>query len=115
MALFKFGKKKEEKAACCCNNSRGVKAQEKAAAGAETVKVLGAGCESCHKQYENVKKAVENLNLAVEVEYITDMHKVMEYGVMSMPVIVVNDKIAAMGKVLKVKEVENLLSNGSRL
>ena len=45
------------------------------------------------------------MGLSVEVEYITDMQKVMEYGVMSMPAIVVNEKVVAMGKVLKPHEV----------
>ena len=47
--------------------------------------------------------------LPVEVEYITDMEKVMGYGVMSMPAIVVNEKVVSMGKVLKAADVEKLL------
>jgi len=46
----------------------------------------------------------------MEVEYITDMEKVMDYGVISMPAIVVNDKVAAFGKVMKTAEVEKLLA-----
>ena len=75
------------------------------------IKVLGAGCKACHDQYEYAKVAVNNLGLSVEVEYITDMAKVMEYGVMSMPAIVVNDKVASFGKVLKATEVEKLLQS----
>ncbi len=71
--------------------------------------MLGAGCKSCHDQYENVKKAIEELGLEIEVEYITDMEKVMAYGVMSMPAIVVNETVASMGKVLKSYEVIKLL------
>ena len=47
--------------------------------------------------------------MPVEVEYITDMEKVMGYGVMSMPAIVVNEKVVSMGKVLKATDVEKLL------
>ena len=43
------------------------------------------------------------------MEYITDMEKVMAYGVMSMPAIVINDKVVSMGKVLKAADVEKLL------
>ena len=71
--------------------------------------MLGAGCKSCHDQYENVKKAIEELGLGIEVEYITDMEKVMAYGVMSMPALVVNEKVVAMGKVLKAADVVALL------
>ena len=75
----------------------------------ERVKNAGAGCKSCHEQFENAKEAVKAMGLPVEVEYITDMQKVMEYGVMSMPAIVINEKVVSMGKVLKPKDVENLL------
>ncbi len=75
----------------------------------ESIKVLGAGCKSCHDQYENVKKAVEKLGLGIEVEYITDMEKVMTYGVMNMPAIVIDEKVVSSGKVLKEKDIFKLL------
>ncbi len=115
MALFNF-KKKEEKNPCCCSCSAPTQENnvtneccDKTVEGICYIKVLGAGCKSCHEQYENVKTAVKNLGLDIEVEYITDMQKFMEYGVMSMPAIVVNEKVVSMGKVLKVAEVEKLL------
>ena len=125
MALFNFGKKKEEeKKPCCCGSAP--KAEENTGCcGSESkaertccgaavngiccIKVLGAGCKSCHEQYENAKAAVAALGLKIEVEYITDMEKVMAYGVMSMPAIVVNDQVVSMGKVLKAADVEKLL------
>lgn len=73
------------------------------------IKVLGAGCKSCHEQYKNAKEAVKDMGGSVEVEYITDMQKVMEYGVMSMPALVVNEKVVAMGKVLKSNDIIALL------
>ena len=91
---------KAEASSCCCGAP---------VEGICCVKILGAGCKSCHEQYENAKAAVQALGLNVEVEYITDMEKVMEYGVMSMPAIVVNDKVVSMGKVLKAADVEKLL------
>ena len=131
MALFNFGKKKEEKKApaCCCGGSEpkagestgcccgsAPKAEETTSCccGAPVeviccIKVLGAGCKSCHEQYENAKAAVKTMGLDIEVEYITDMEKVMGYGVMSMPAIVVNEKVVSMGKVLKAADVEKLL------
>lgn len=119
MALFNFGKKKEEKKApacacgCDCPTSEAEKTTNEccpeAKDGISCIKVLGAGCKSCHEQYENAKQAVKNMGLSVEVEYITDMQKVMEYGVISMPALVVNEKVVAMGKVLKSNEVSALL------
>ena len=129
MALFGLGKKKEEEKkapACCCSSNAPAEAASgcccgssgqtegsaccgKPASGATSIKVLGAGCKACHEQYENAKAAVQAMKLSVEVEYITDMEKVMGYGVMSMPAIVVNEKVVSMGKVLKAADVEKLL------
>ena len=121
MSLFGFGKKEEEKKAPECACSCGCPESEteetaccpEAKNGICCVKVLGAGCKFCHEQYENAKKAVEELGLNVEVEYITDMEKVMSYGVMSMPAIVVNEKVVSMGKVLKPADVMKLLKTES--
>ena len=71
-------------------------------------KVLGAGCKSCHSMYENALKAAEGLG--IEVEYITDMEKVMYYGVMSMPALVVDDRVVSSGKVLSESEIASFLS-----
>ncbi|MGN0647111.1 MAG: thioredoxin family protein [Oscillospiraceae bacterium] len=111
MSLFGFGKKKEEKQSCCCaGKTKGLSCINSVTVGAiNSIKVLGAGCKSCHQQYEYAKEAVKSMGLSVEVEYITDMQKVMEYGVMSMPAIVINEKVVAMGKVLKPADVEKLI------
>ena len=69
MSLFGFGKKKEEeKKAPECSCNCGCPTSEETAItndccpeakdGICCVKVLGAGCPSCHKQYENAKEAV---------------------------------------------------------
>lgn len=77
--------------------------------GVYCIKVLGSGCKSCHALLESTKEAVKAMGLGVEVEYVTDMQKIMEYGVMSMPSLVVNEKVVSMGKVLKAADVEKLL------
>lgn len=120
MSRFGFGKKKEEKKTPACACSCGCPPNEihevsndccpEAKDGICCIKVLGAGCQSCHEQYENAKEAVRAMGLSVEVEYITDMQKIMEYGVMSMPALVVNEKVVSQGKVLKAADVEKLLS-----
>jgi len=73
------------------------------------IKILGGGCASCKKLLENTKKAVIEMNLPAEIEYITDMEKIMAYGVMRMPALVVDEKVVAMGKALKPADVVKLL------
>ena len=120
MALFNLGKNKEEenkKPVCACNGGCSTSESDKsendccnaAKDGICCIKVLGSGCKSCHALLESTKEAVKAMGLSVEVEYVTDMQKIMEYGVMSMPALVVNEKVVSMGKVLKSGDVEKLL------
>ena len=115
MSLFKSKKNREQTPACCCTQGDMSETLDKTVCCSEAqdgiccIKVLGLGCKSCHEQLENVKKAVSALGLDVEVEYVTDMEKIMTYGVMSMPGLVVNEKVVSAGKVLKPAEAEKLL------
>ena len=116
MALFGFGKKKEEQetTACTCGGSCTTKEITKegssnTANATYCVKVLGTGCKSCHELYKNVKTAISSIELPIEAEYITDMKKIMAYGVMSMPALVVNEKVISAGRVLKAADIEKLL------
>jgi len=125
MALFNFGKKKEEKKVttcccgsvdkkaeennCCCGSASNADETSSSCCSESSNKVLGSGCKNCHDLFEASKAAVKNMGLTIEVEYVTDMEKIMEYGVMSMPALVVNEKVVSMGKVLKAADVEKLL------
>lgn len=132
MGLFGLGKKNEyangsacgcnasaeetKESSCCCGGGSAAPETdncncEDTENGLQSIKVLGAGCKSCHEMYENTKTAMKNAGIDVEVEYITDMEKVMAYGVMSMPGLVVNEKVVSMGKVLKPGDVEKLIQN----
>lgn len=77
------------------------------------IRILGGGCSSCKKLYENTKKVIAETKIKAEVEYITDMQKIMEYGIMKMPALIVNEKVVAMGKVLKPAEIVKLLEKVS--
>ena len=106
MTLFGFRKKegkekegKEPEVSICSYEPAG---------GIYCVKVLGTGCKACHEQYENTKEAIKTMGLAVEVEYITDIEKITDYGVMAMPAIVVNEKVVSAGRILKHEQVEKI-------
>lgn len=73
------------------------------------LKILGGGCKKCETLLSNTKETVKNLNLDAEIEYITDMKKIMTYGVMSMPALVKDEKVVSMGKVLSSSDIEKLI------
>lgn len=112
MGLFGFGKKKADNAPVCACQSAFPAADKtaKIPCGVSlSIKVLGAGCGSCHALLENTKKAAANAGLAADVEFVTDMTQIAGYGVMRIPALVVNEKVVAAGKVLNATEAEALL------
>lgn len=116
MSIFKHSNKKEKKTpecscSCGCATAEQPQTESKCCEAGDVfgIKVLGSGCKSCHELYENAKQAAQNLGISTDVEYITDMQQVMEYGVMSMPALVVNEKVVSVGRVLKTADIEKLL------
>ena len=73
------------------------------------IKVLGSGCSRCKKTFETVSKVVEDNGINANVEYVTDMMKIMEYNVMSMPAIVIDGEVCLKGSAPSEGEVKKLL------
>lgn len=73
------------------------------------IKVIGSGCETCGKLYENVVAAVEELGVEAEVEKVEDLIEIVKLGVMSAPSLMINGKVVSAGKSLKKDEVMKLL------
>ena len=74
------------------------------------IKILGTGCMKCNQLYEMVDKAVNELEGDYEVEKITDLNKIMEFGVALTPALVVDDEVKFAGKLPKsVEEVKKYL------
>lgn len=71
------------------------------------IQVLGSGCSTCKTLYELTKTAVAELGLNDEVEYSTDISKIIEMGVMQSPVLAIDGKPAMIGagNLDKIKEV----------
>ena len=124
--MFGIGKKKEEeKTPSCCCNAAAEPAQEESCCcgstakdsstccpdGKMVVKVLGSGCKSCHALLENTQAAVKDMGKEndIRVEYVTDLEKIMRYGVMSMPALVICGKVASVGRVLRPAEIQDLI------
>lgn len=73
------------------------------------IKVLGTGCASCKALFTTVQEAVAQLGIEATVVKEEDMMKIMEYNVMSLPAIVINEKVVSKGKKLNVEQVKELL------
>ena len=75
------------------------------------IKVLGTGCAGCKVLHETVVKAVAELNLSIEVIKEEDLMKIMSYDVMTIPALVIDEKVVSKGKRLSVDEVKTLINN----
>lgn len=77
------------------------------------IQVLGSGCPTCMSLYELTQKAVTELGLSNEVEYSTDISKIIEMGVMSSPVLAVDGKPVMVGSTTNIEKIKNLLNLNS--
>lgn len=73
------------------------------------IKVLGMGCQKCHTLYNNVRKAAEELGIRPDIEHIRDLNKIIEYGVMSTPALVIDDKVVSAGRIPSIEEIKEWL------
>lgn len=73
------------------------------------IKVLGTGCASCKALFATVERVVADLGIEASVIKEEDIMKIMEYNVMTLPAIVIDEKVMAKGK-LSYEQVKELLA-----
>lgn len=73
------------------------------------IQVLGSGCATCKKLFEITQKAVSELGLVENVEYLTDIQKIVAMGLMQSPVLAINDKPALVGFTSDIEKIKKLI------
>lgn len=73
------------------------------------IEVLGTGCPKCLKLEEMVKSTVSKLGLDADVYHIYDINKIMDYGVMITPALVIDGKVRISGKLPSESEMIDIL------
>ena len=73
------------------------------------IEILGIGCPKCKELEENTKKALEKLSKKAEVVKVTEIDKIVEYGIMSTPAIVIDGEVKCYGKVASIEEIKEML------
>ena len=63
------------------------------------IKVLGPGCANCRKLEEIAREAVASLGVAAEIDKVTDMQQIIDYGVLKTPGLVINEKLVSSGRI----------------
>jgi len=73
------------------------------------IEILGTGCAKCHKLEEDVWDAVQELGVEALVVSVQDIKKIMGYGVMTTPALVVDGEVMMAGKNPTKDEIKNWL------
>ncbi len=75
----------------------------------QIIKILGTGCPKCKTTTKLVEEVVKENNIDAEIIKVEDIMDIMEYNVLSTPVLVVDEKIMVKGRVPSKDEIIQLL------
>ena len=73
------------------------------------IQILGTGCPKCKKLAENAEAGVKQLGIDAQIEKVTDINKIMNFGVMITPALAIDGKVKSAGKTLTVDEIKNFI------
>ncbi len=73
------------------------------------IKILGPGCARCRSLEQTVINSLAELDIAADVSKVEDIMKIMEYGVMSTPALVIDGKVVMSGQVPPISQVKEIL------
>jgi small redox-active disulfide protein 2 len=75
------------------------------------IEILGTGCAKCHKLDELVRETVKESGVSAEITKVEDIKKIMAYGVMTTPALVIDGQVKIAGKIPSVEEIKQLISS----
>ncbi|HZJ74226.1 MAG TPA: thioredoxin family protein [Perlabentimonas sp.] len=77
--------------------------------------VLGTGCPKCKTLEEATRKAIEELGVNANVTKEEDIVKIMNYGVMRTPALVIDGKVIVSGRAPNIGELKEIIAKNSEL
>lgn len=75
------------------------------------IEILGTGCKKCNDLELIVKEAISKVGGFHSIEKVDDVMKIMNYGVMNTPGLVIDGVVKSTGKLLTVEEVLELINS----
>jgi small redox-active disulfide protein 2 len=73
------------------------------------IKILGTGCTRCKALEQSVINSLAELDIAADVSKVEDIVKIMEYGIMRTPALVIDEKVVMSGRVPTVSEIKEII------
>ncbi len=77
----------------------------------KTVQILGPGCPKCKLLAVRMEEATKALGLDCRIEKVTDIDRIISYGVMMTPAVVVDGAVRLAGRVPSIEEAKALLTD----
>lgn len=74
------------------------------------IKVLGTGCPKCKTLEKVTRDTLAEIGSNATVEKVEDIMKIMQFGVMSTPALVIDGEVVLSGKVPSVKELKEIIA-----
>ena len=74
------------------------------------IQILGTGCAKCRLLTEHAERAAQELGLDYELEKVTDIERIFEFGVVATPALVVDGEIRVFGHVPSTGKLKELLA-----
>jgi small redox-active disulfide protein 2 len=75
------------------------------------IKILGSGCANCKKLQATAEEAVKELGVVATVEKVQEIQKIMGYGVMRTPALVINEKVKSSGRIPGKDEIKKFIQD----
>ncbi|MCX6732554.1 MAG: thioredoxin family protein [Candidatus Roizmanbacteria bacterium] len=76
------------------------------------IQVLGSGCAKCKKLFEITQKAITEMGRDEKVEYITDISKIIEMGIMTTPVLAIDGNPVMTGFTPDIEKIKKIINSG---
>ncbi len=74
------------------------------------LQILGVNCPYCTKLAENAEAAAKETGIEYEIEKVTEINRIMEFGVMMTPALAVDGEVKVVGKVPGIEEIKKLIA-----
>lgn len=70
------------------------------------IKILGPGCARCHDLEKRTINVLAELGIAADVQKISDIKKIMEFGILATPGLVIDGEVKCSGRIPRVEEIK---------
>ena len=74
------------------------------------IKVLGTGCAKCKSLEKLTREVVAEINIEANIQKVEDIYKIMQFGVMSTPALVINQKVVLSGRLPSNTELKEIIT-----